>query len=217
MPNTTYARSQGRNRFGRRNYGKYVTKGYLKAIVGVPESKWINTSLAPTAAAPNIVTTGTQQPVVLNAIPQGTTQSTRIGNEVSNKSLHIRLDIARAAVDSLLRVIVFWNLDGFGSATLVSSLLENNTAGQAYQSPLNKDFGKTFWVKFDKTYAIAAGQTQLVVDEIWRKLKCKTEYINDDSSNSSANSLHIAFISNQITPANQPLFSFTSRLTYLDV
>ncbi len=206
MPNTTYARSQGRNRFSRRRYSKYVTKGYLKAIVGVPESKWLNTVYPPTP----VLSTFSFTP--LNALLQGTTQSTRIGNEVSNKSIHIRLDIARAAVDSLVRIILFWNLDGTQPTT--NNLLETNTS---YQAPLNKDYGKTFWVKFDKTYSIAAGQTQLVVDEVWRKLKCKTEYINDTSSDASANALYMGYISNQATAANQPILSFTARLTYLDV
>lgn len=213
MPNTTYARSQGRNNFGRRRHSKYVTKGYLKAIVGVPETKWQNALLAPISAPNTILVSGAAAPVILNNISQGTGQQNRIGNQVSNKSLHIRLDIARAAVDSILRVIIFWNLDG--SANPVTNLLENNVAGAAYQSPLNKEYGKSFWVKFDKSYSIAAGQTQLVVDEIWRKLKCTTEY-DEVPGTITANALYIAFISNQATVANQPLFSFTSRLTYLD-
>lgn len=208
MPDYTYGRSTGRNRFGRRRYGRYVTKGYLKAIVGVPESKWFNVVRAPAVVGPTLGA-GTSFP--LNLMPQGTTQSTRIGTEISNKSLHVRMDIARAAVDSLLRVIIFWNLDGVTSNDL---LLENPAS---YQSPLNKDYGKSFWVKFDKTYTIAAGQTQLVVDEVWRKLKCKTEFTDDATTVPSQNALFITAISNQATVANQPIWSFTSRLTYMDV
>lgn len=209
MPNTTYARSQGRNRFSRRRYGRYVTKGYLKAVVGVPENKWLNVTQAPTA----IPATGLN--VQLNNIGTGTSQSSRIGNEVSNKTLHMRLDIARGAVDSLLRVIIYWYLDG--SVATPESILEDVN----YQSPLNKVNGKSFWVKFDKTYSIASGQTQLVVDEIWRKLKCKTEYSTPgDQPNlpvTTANALYVLFISNQATVANQPILSFTNRLTFLDV
>lgn len=211
MPNATYARSQGRNHFGRRRYGKYVTKNYLKAVVGVPESKWLNTFRIPPAPVTNIF-----QSVSLSQIPQGTTQSTRIANEITNKSIHIRLDIARQTVDSLVRIILFWHLDGLivGAANPDTNLLENPNS---YQSPLNKDYGKSFWVKFDKTYSIAAGQTQLVVDEIWRKLKCKTEYTDDAVTTISANDLRLGWISNQSTAANQPNLSFTARLTYLDV
>jgi len=213
MPFATYARSQGRNYFGRRYRGRFVTKNYLKAIVGVPESKWFNVSVTPTAV-PN-GTPGSYS-YHLNPITQGITQNTRVAAEVSNKSLQIRLDIARGAVDSLVRLIIFWYKDGGLSTTgttLATTILETND----YQSPLNKDNGKSFWVRFDKTYTIAAGQTQLVVDEIWRKLKCKTEYNPETASSPSVNGLYLLALSNQSVIANMPLMSFTSRLTYLDV
>lgn len=206
MPNTTYGRSMGRNP-RRRYHGKYVTKNYLKAIVGVPEVKWVNSVLPPTP----VPDTGIIGNLNLGISP-GTGESARIGNEVTNKSLHMRLDIARGAVDSLLRIIIFWYLDGIEiSSPTPATILET----VSYQSPLNKTNGKSFWVKFDKTYTIAAGQTQLQVDEIWRKLKCKTEYAESD--NPTNNSLHILYISNQSTTANQPIFSYTNRLNYLDV
>lgn len=215
MPFTTYARSQGRNRFGRRRYGPLVTKGYLKSIIGVPEVKWVNTVLVPTP----VDSLGTLYN--LNAIALGTTESTRIGNEVSNKSLHLRLDLARGPVDALVRIIILWWKDGNTTTAIAppspptpSTILET----VSYQSPLNKTYGKSMWIKFDKTYTIAAGQTQLIVDEIWRKLRCKTEYVEGTATTSqTANSLYLLAISNQSTVANQPLFSFTSRLNYMDV
>lgn len=215
MPNATYARSQGRNNFGRRRYGKYVTKGYLRSIVGVPESKWINTVQAPLAVDNN-----NTYCFNLNTIPQGTTQSSRVGDAVTNKSIHVRLDIARVTVDSLVRVIIFWLKDGVvspGGTVTPQIAFANLLETSSYQSPLNKDQGKSYWVKFDKTYSIAAGQTQLIVDEVWRKLKCTTEYSNDTTSLSTVNALYIGAISNQATAANQPLMSFTARLTYLDL
>lgn len=216
MPNVTYARSQGRNRFGRRRYGPLVTKGYLKSIIGVPESKWINTVVAPTAV-PSTIPTGPPdaQNTCLNLISQGTTQSTRIGNEVSNRSLHVRLLLQRAAVDSVVRVIIFWCIDGYvASGALISNLLEDPSS---WQSPLNKDYGKSFWVRFDRTYTLAAGQTQLQVEEVWRKLKCKTEYALDTSNIPSHNALYMVAISNQTVLANQPLISYTARLNYMDL
>lgn len=215
MPNSTYARSQGRNHFGRRRHSKYITKGYLKAIIGVPETKWINTSVVPTAV-PSVLSPTTPLPQsILNAVPVGTTQSTRIGSEITNKSLHIRLLLQRAAVDAVVRVIIFWSLDGeaAGTAATPQRLLEDSTS---YLSPLNKDYGKSFWVRFDKTYTLAAGQTALQVDEIWRKLKCKTEY-DSETNVATCNSLFIVAISNQTVVANQPLISYTARLTYMDV
>lgn len=201
---STYGKSHGRTYRSHGRGSKYVTKGYLRAIVGSPETKWVNLSLA---RAP--IST-TFNPTLLNSVPQGTGQSQRIGDEVTNKSVQIRLDILRGAVDSFLRVILFWALDG--STATPSDILET----QSYQSPLNKNQGKSFWVKFDKTYALAAGQSQAQVDEIWRQLKCKTEY-EAGSIVINQNSLYLAFISDQATTANQPQVSFTSRVVYLDM
>ncbi len=216
MPNVTYARTQGQNRFGRRRYSRYVTKGYLKAVVGVPESKYLDTVVGSQVDTIPRIT-------LLNAIAPGTTSNTRIGNQVSNKSLHIRLSLNRGNYDAYVRVIIFWWKDGVAGPT-AADILQDVSGGIAnYQSPLNKNNGKSFWVRFDRTYALAAGQTQLQVDEIWRRLKCQSEY-NTPETNTfpDANSLNIMFVASPrpLTPPNpvlDPTYNFYSRLTYLDV
>lgn len=218
MPNQTYARTQGRNRFGGRRRGNLVTKGYLRAVIGPMETKWYNSF----NATPNVQVPSAGTIFNLNfPINTGNTQNTRIGNQITNRTLHMRLDIARAAsVDSLCRVIIFWWLDGSGQVTPTPSQILEDATIAPYRSPLNKEFGKSFWVKFDRLYTLAAGQTQLQTDEIWRKLKCTTEF-NDDPTSSNPtgvtqNSLHMLVVSNQATAANQPLFNYTSRLTFTD-
>lgn len=208
MPSYTHGRSQGRNPH-RRYHGKYVTKGYLRAIVGTPESKWLNTTVtaASVLSAPSSVYN-------LNFVPQGTDQSSRIGDEVTNKSIHMRLDLTRTAVDSIVRVIIFWFMDGTAEVTPTPATILETVD---YRSPLNKNFGKSFWVKFDKTYTLTAGNLSIQVDEIWRRCKCKTEFNTSAGGLITANSLHMLVISNQTVLANQPLLSFTSRVTYLDV
>lgn len=218
MPNYTYARSQGRNRFGRRYRGRYVTKGYLKAIIGTPEAKYADTPAltGPTPAADTMTAPGLGNVLALNdfIVPGTGAIAERIGNQVTNKSLHVRLDMARVNVDSLMRVIIFWAVDG--ATEDPTNLLENNTSGFAYASPINKDYGKSFWVRYDRTYTLAAGQTQLVVDEIWRKLKCTTEWDTEVPQTVTRNTLYIAFISDQPLVANQPTFKFYARLNYMD-
>lgn len=219
MPNYTYARSQGRNRIGRRRYGRYVTKNYLKAVIGTPEPKFIDYPLASFLASSTLAASST---FLLNYIRLGTSDTGRIGNQITNKSLHVRLNMARpAALDAMVRVIIFWNMDADNTPN--TNLLQDNTAGNAYISPLNKDFGKSFWVRYDRTYTLAAGQTQLVVDEIWRKLKCVTEYTGDPTPENpgaqptiTKNALYITFISNQVTSDNFPSCSMYARLNYMD-
>lgn len=206
MPNSTYGRSQGKN-MRRRSRTPFVTKRYLKQVIGTPETKWYNYTYASTA-----VTNAGQIVDLSGGITQGVGVSQRVGNEITNKSMHMRLDLTRAAVDSFVRIIIFWYLDGNLTPPIVGNVLQT----ASYQSPLNKDFGKSVWVKFDKTYTLAAGQTQLQVDEIWRKLKCKTEF-NSGTTFTNNNNLYLLAISNQSVLANQPLLSFTNRLTYLDV
>lgn len=199
MPDYTPGRSSGRN-----------FSHYRMSRPKPPEQKWFNTTIAPSPVLASLATLPAPNSI-LNPIPQGVTQSSRIGNEVHNRSVHIRLLLQRAAVDAVVRIIIVWNLDG--SVTNPNLLLEDNTN---FQSPLNKDYGKSFWVRFDKTYTLAAGQSQLQVDEIWRAVKCTTEYTDDGTTTPSANSLWLLAISNQATTANQPLLSYIARLTYTD-
>lgn len=215
MPNYTYARSQGRNRFGRRRYGKYVTKNYLRAVVGPIEQKF--TDYTQTALA--ILNQQNVNSILpLNAgISQGTGQSNRIGNQVQNRSVHIRFDLSRVTVDSFVRVILFWWLDG-SLTTNTPTLAQILESPANYQSPLNKEYGKSFWVKFDRTYTLAAGQTQLQTEEIYRKLKCVTEW-NDTAgpqTGISHNSLHILFISSQ-SLTNAPTLNLYSRVNFTDL
>lgn len=206
MPNATYARKRSRN-FPRRRYSKYVTKNYLKAVVGEPEKKWFDVNGISTAV------TNTGNLAQLNGIPPGTTSSNRVGNEVSNQSLFMRIDIARGAVDSLLRFVILWWYDGNAAAVpTITDILQT----ASYNSPLNKVNGMSFKVKYDCTYTLAAGQTQLQVDEIYRKLKAKSEYAPTLNTN-TANTLYLLTISNQATVANQPTLTYYSRLNFMDL
>lgn len=207
MPNYTPRRAMGRSHWGHRRGGRYVTKGYLKSVIGTPEVKFFDVTrpINPVTAAGLVL--GLNDNVTAGVGP-----NSRIGTEVSNKSLHIRMSMARGAVDSFLRIIVFWYLDGSVGAGTITNILQT----AAYDSPLNKLNGKSFWVKYDCTFTLAAGQTQLQTEEIYRQLRCKTEY--DNTTNIPLNnSLGILYISNQTVAANQPLLQLYSRLTYLDV
>lgn len=204
MPNATYARTQGRN--FRSRASRYRP----------PEVKWFNIEVNTPASVGNTLGATSTINRLLNPIPQGVSQSQRIGDQVNNRSIHMRLLLERGAVDSVCRVILFWSLDGAFAAAgpiQITNLLENPLN---WKSPLNKDYGKSFWVRYDKTYTLAAGQSALQVDEIFRSLKCVTEYQSDASTDPSQNALYIAFISNQLQIADQPLVSFTTRVNYTD-
>lgn len=231
MPNTTYGRSNGRN-FRRRNHSRYVTKGYLKAVVGAPESRWMDFLIAPTAITSSGTIFNLNTPFPAPTADATTPLGTLRGTEISNKSLHMRLSLRRQAVDSFIRIIIFWNLDGMLAPPTVAPVNNGGTdlvsggilTTADYQSPLNKYNGKSFWVKFDKTYTLAAGQTQLQVDEIWRKLKCQTEYSPAVISGgqisggpAQRNSLHLLAISDQVDAENQPTLEYYSRISYMDV
>lgn len=232
MPDYSYARSQGRNRFGRRHHSKYVTKGYLKAVVGTPESKFIDTQL-PLTQLTTPTSSGTPNVYPLNTLVQGTGQSQRIGNQVSNKSLHMRLELRRifgvgtvnSNLNQFVRVIIFWALDGtVGNAVTGPAITPQQQSvllledPSNYQSPLNKEYGKSFWVKFDRTYTLASGQSELQTDEIWRKVKCSSEY-NDAASSlvgTTRNALYVLFITSAPSAAQAPSVAFYSRLNYMD-
>lgn len=218
MPNNTYARTQGRNRFSRRKYSRYVTKGYLRAVVGVPENKWVD---IPTASYPIMSTP--PQLLLLNPISEGTSPNERVGSTVSNKSLHLRLSLSRGQFDTFVRIIIFWWLDGTRTdpATPIPITPDMILETVNFQSPLNRANGKSFWVKFDRTYSLASGQSALQVDEIWRRLKCQSEYpVNEPplpaDNQPTSNSLHLLALSTIGSEEAAPILQFHSRLTYLD-
>lgn len=221
MPNSTYARSMSHKR--RQHYRtNLVTKGYLRAIVGNPEKKWFNTQLLPTS----VPDTGIIQS--LTDLTQGVGDSQRIGDTVTIHSNLNRLSIERGSVDAFLRVIMFRWQDQLVTTTppnipTVDQILENNpdlVTPPSYQSPLNKNYGKSFKVMFDKTYTIAAGQSQLQVDKIYRSNRYQVEFTDlliGQGTVTTTNGTFLLYISNQSVEANQPLFSFIHRITYTDV
>lgn len=216
MPNSTYAKSQTRQRRHHRS-GPLVTKRYLRAIIGSPEKKWFNVN----QGSPNGmgVSTITGDIYPLDQVAQGTGDNNRIGDTISLQSIQMRLDLARTTADGVLRVILFRWMQR--ATPTVANILEAPLfATQQYQQPINKNYGKSIKVLFDKTYTLATGQTQLQTDKIYRKAKYQTEF--DSGTAESMNGTYLLFIGSPInvaspTAAQFPVYSFTSRITYTDV
>jgi hypothetical protein len=215
MPSQTYARTQGRNYNHRSDAGRLVTHRELEEIVGKPEWKWLDTR------PPSVVIPLTGTLILLNGIPEDTGPNGRIGVQVSNKSSHMRFTLSSAtATTSYVRVIMFWALDGnfLDPATPItiaaSNLLQDGTD---YLSPLNKENGKSFRVRYDQTFAFAPGQMTAQVQEVYREFICDTEYSSDANppSNITSNALYILFLPTNAGAASTTL-NLYHRLNYID-
>ncbi len=102
----------------------------------------------------NFFTTGTVN-VSLNLIPQGTTESTRLGRKCIIKSIqlrlqlnHVRLQSSEVATGDTMRVILLLDRQANGVVPSVASVLETTN----YQSFYNLANNQRFAILFDKIY-----------------------------------------------------------------
>lgn len=188
-------------------YDKHMQGLEMLQEMMAPEVKWYNTQIGAVAITQN---SSTIYPLN-GGITQGVGQSQRVGDLVQNKELLIRLDVTRVAVDSIVRVIVFWCKDG--ASPTGSDLLEN---AFSYLSPLNKNQSMTYWVEYDDSFTLLAQEKSIQLRHIYRKLRCKTQF-ESALTTINQNQLNIMFISNQSTVANQPTVNMISRITYTDL
>jgi len=110
----------------------------IKTTAGRNEWKWIDTTLTQTANTYN----GTIQDTIVY-VPQGTDVSSRIGNKISLKSVHIRahayLDVQTTQLSNgLLRVIVFVDKQSMGYTATVTDILASAYMNSHYNNN-NKD------------------------------------------------------------------------------
>lgn len=121
----------------------------LRAVENSPELKFIDNFNAitilgvPAAAQINL----------LNGVVQGTTETTRLGEEIKPTSLQLRGTIfgttSATQADFEVRIIVFWDRQSNGVAPTAAQLLDLTTITQAYHAPYNRDYQERFTVLWD--------------------------------------------------------------------
>lgn len=115
------------------------------------ERKWVDNTPGVSATT---VTTGTL--TLLNAMTQGTTQNTRIGNRVYMRSVHLRINqsfTGPTSPSSPLRLLVVYDKESNGAAPTATDIL----TGDTISSPLNLNRPGRFLVLMDEYIPVQNG------------------------------------------------------------
>lgn len=180
----------------------------LKRMMPKPERKYFDT-FQPTATGTAI--TGTM--IQLDGVSSGTSESNRIGDQITVQSLLLRLAVQTGSAGTgFLRVILFRWKPGSGILPPTASNLLQTVN---YLSPINVDYGEQIKVIMDKTYALATGSSQLQIDKFWRRKRYVVNYNNATPTAPNSNSTYLFFISDIST--GSPTYQFYSRLRFTDM
>lgn len=151
-------------------------------------------------------------------ITQGTTDTTRIGDQFRAKGLVLRGNFewnSAGAANQYIRMIVFKDISTNGTLPLVQNVLQTGTL-QVVRANRNLDFGKRFTVLKDKVYALNNQRPSIYIKEYF-KLGHIIEYQGNAGNISDASTGHIfvLFVSSEAT-SNGPGAFIDSRLKYVD-
>lgn len=155
----------------------------------------------------------------------------RIGNEVMNRSINIKITAKAQTTESWLRVIIFRDPITDLNAPVLSEILTNLTAvtfADAYTAQRNHNFFKkgVYKLYYDKTFSMKVGGGSTNIAEpiaitINKRLNFKTHYAtsnNGDVTDIVKNGLFMLLVSNkqQASIAEAPATSFHSKLLFTD-
>lgn len=155
-----------------------------------------------------------------SSLLQGTSSTTRVGQEIRMKDFFMRysLSLNAAATSNNVRVIVFLDRQPNGAIPLVTDILQTAT----YYSPMNALKAKRFKILCDDMYSLSANfpnKFKKCYLDLQKKLKGvdqRTEYKSNlgTPADFSTNIICTLFISN--ASANYPTGEFYARLKYID-
>jgi len=156
--------------------------------------------------------------VSLNAIPQGTTSSSRIGDRI--KCLRLRMQFQANSADAITPYLMRITVVQDKQANVTGSLLYQYPNTQySCMSPFLYDYRKRFNVVYDKVVKVNPGtNNDAVFWKINKKLRFSTIF-NNETGTIVTNALNM-YISTDVNPATdallQPGYKYTSELLYAD-
>lgn len=170
------------------------------------------------ALAPNVNTGGNL--LLCNAIAKGTTDTTRVGNEVIVKSIRVRGFASvtpGTGVDQLHRYLVVWDVAPSGASPAILDILN---AVNVY-SFINEDNAWRFRILFDETVALNSTAESGSIHELDRTLKVNRKiHFNDNSLGDirdiQSGALFFIAIGTSAAGATAGTFTGNSLVEYID-
>lgn len=175
------------------------------------------------------ISTATSDITLINGLQQGTTDSTRVGDDVRFKSLFIRMAILQNSLGGTsqpIRIIVLRDNQSNGAAPSGTNILTN---ANDYLSPLNLDYSRRFKILKDKMISVHQNGSAMQLLKWYFDLdkqqthtggKGSTQHRTDYGlgnagtvADISTGAYYIVFLSNS---ADGPIVEYTSRMRYVD-
>jgi len=152
----------------------------------------------------------------LSDVTQGDGDSNRTGDQITNTSLELRLQVVTGDTSNLLRIIVFRWLPSDSTAPVVTSILQGVSSTNAPLSALNRDNyrGRLFDVLMDKLFSLDTyNPTALISEKIRLNAQAKIAYTA--AGTTGMGKLYILLVSDSAAAAH-PTVQYDSRLNYFE-
>jgi len=149
----------------------------------------------------------------LSSMAQGSTDITRIGDQINLKSLQFRFDSIYADNTNFMRLIIFqWVGDAVTDVPTINAVLESTPY---YLSPYNWDQRRKFRILHEtwKLDAVTSPRTHLGKGSVG--LPIKTQQFLNASTNIEAGGLFAVFCSDSAAAAH-PAYDLYTRVHYTD-
>jgi len=171
----------------------------------------IETKLCEVTGNGSVSNSGSLSP--LSSLAQGTDYTNRIGDSIKLQHIRFayRVNFNTSATSTFFRVIIFRDLDGYGTWPLVTGLLQS-ASELANRNFLNRE---RFSILYDDCFPLnSVNPSHTDVIDMPHEGHCK--YLNTDTSESSfgKGSVYVVFISNEAT--NTPAVTWRSSINFTD-
>ncbi len=152
------------------------------------------------------------------AVPQGQTDSSRIGDVLAAKSFRLSLCLTSLTVASVFRVILYWDKQNLIST--VGDLLHVTGSSMVVNSAYNHDNRSRYIILLDKLWTLQDPATSVALKTFtrWFSLKNKQVKYAAASTTVLTNNLKLFLISDKdpATAINLPEIQYYTRLHYTD-
>lgn len=160
----------------------------------------------------------------INPMAQGTADGTRVGDKVVFKSLDIRLRVY-STIPTSVRLILFIDTKPKSSYPGLSDVLDSNdpqTGSYGVMSHRNKINLARYVILFDKWFTFNPQISSTVQEKVfhfYKKLNLGTDYSRGNAqtyADIETNAIYLMGLSNNINGTNNPYYSYTVKLNYID-
>jgi len=183
----------------------------IRKLINI-ETKIIDTQVSNTA----FDRTGIVYPIT--QVAQGLDYTNRVGDSIKLQHIefHARLFQNAVATQSVMRVIIFRDLDGYGTAPTTADVLEVVGTAPVTLTPYKWLNRERFSILFDEFFTVnAAGDTAVPIFYSASHAG-HVRYLTTTAATAAngKGSIYVTFVSDEVT--NTPNFAFYSRVTFTD-